>query len=149
MTATAHAIVGGSLAAAFPNDPALGITLAAVSHPFLDMVPHWDFGLGWKKKNKVLLFFQSGADLAFGIIVTFLIFGKFTDNLYLALAIFMSESWDLMLMPYLLFGWKFPPFSTFYKVQHALNRKANFFWGILTQAAAVFGFLLFALRFAR
>lgn len=149
MTATAHAIVGGSLAAAFPHNPALGITLAALSHPILDMIPHWDFGLGWKKKNKVLLFFQSSADLIFGVVVTFLLFGKFTDNLYLALAILISESWDFMLMPYLLFNWKFPPFSTFYKVQHALNRKANFFWGILTQAATVTGFLIFALRFAR
>lgn len=145
MTATAHALVGGAIAASTPNNPALGISLAALSHPFLDMVPHWDFGLGWKKKNKMILFFESSADLIFGIVVTFLIFGKFTDNLYLLFSILISESWDFMLMPYLLLGWNFPPFSTFYKVQHALNRRASIFWGILTQAATVAGFLVFAL----
>ncbi len=148
MTATVHAIVGGAIAASTPNNPALGISLAALSHPILDMVPHWDFGLGWKKKNKVVLFFESSADLIFGVVVTFLLFGKFTDNLYLMLAIFISESWDFMIMPYLLFNWKFPPFSTFYKVQHALNRRADIFWGVLTQAATVIGFSVFALRFA-
>ena len=146
MTATAHAIIGGAIAASTPTNPTLGITLAALSHPFLDMVPHWDFGLGWKKKNKAILFFQAAADLIFGVVVTFLLFGKFTNNLYLFLAILISESWDFMQMPYLLFGWKFPPFSTFYNVQHALNGKANFFWGVLTQAATITGFLFFALR---
>ncbi len=145
MTATAHAIIGGAIAASTPNNPTLGITLSAFSHPFLDMVPHWDFGLGWKKKNKALLFFESSADLIFGIAITFLLFGKFTDNLYLFLAILVSESWDLLLMPYLLFDWKFPPFSTFYHVQHALNTKASLFWGVFTQAATVTGFLVFAL----
>lgn len=148
MTATAHAIIGGAIAASTPTNPTLGITLAALSHPILDMVPHWDFGLGWKKKSKILLFFESAADLIFGIVVTFLLFGKFTDNLYLLLAILISESWDILQMPYLLLGWKFPPFSTFYHVQHALNRRADMFWGILTQAATVGGLVVFALRTA-
>ncbi len=149
MTATAHAIIGGAIAASTPGNPALGISLAAISHPILDMIPHWDFGLGWKKKNKLVLFLQSSADLIFGVVITFLLFGQFTDHLYLALAILISESWDIMMMPYLLFGWKFPPFSTFYNVQHALNREASFFWGIFTQAATVAGFLFVALRIAR
>ena len=54
MTATAHVLIGGAIAASVP-DPALGITLAALSHPILDMIPHWDFGFGWRKKSKVLL----------------------------------------------------------------------------------------------
>lgn len=146
MTATAHAIIGGAIAASTPTNPTLGITLAALSHPILDMVPHWDFGLGWRKKSKALLFFESSADLIFGVVITFLLFGKFTDNLYLLLAILISESWDIMQMPYLLFGWKFPPFYTFYKIQHALNRRADMFWGILTQAATITGMVVFALR---
>lgn len=145
MTATAHAIIGGAIAASTPTNPALGITLSALSHPILDMVPHWDFGLGWKKKSKVLLCSQALGDLVFGVIITFLLFGKTTNHLYLFLSIFISESWDILQMPYLLFDWKFPPFSTFYNVQHALNGKANFFWGILTQAVTV-GVVVFALR---
>lgn len=142
MTATAHALIGGTIAAALPQNPSLGITLIALSHPFLDMIPHWDFGLGWKKKNKTLLFFQAILDLIFGITVTFLLFGNSVDRLYLGLAILISESWDIMMMPYLLFGWKFAPFSTFYKFGHHTNAKANMFWGIITQALTVGGIAL-------
>jgi len=45
MTLTAHALVGAALAASFSN-PAIGIPLAVISHPILDMIPHWDFGRG-------------------------------------------------------------------------------------------------------
>lgn len=145
MTATAHALIGGAIAASTPQNPALGISLTAISHPILDMIPHWDFGLGWKKKNKLLLFFQALADLIFGIFVTFLLFGKSVNALYLMLAIFISLSWDILQAPYWLFGWKFFPFSTFYKFQHEINGKAKLPWGILTQAATVTG-VVFTLR---
>lgn len=144
MTATAHALIGGAIAAAFP-DPRLGITLSAISHPIVDMIPHWDFGRGWKKKNKLLLFVESSADLIFGVIVTFLIFGNTVDRLYLLACIFISESWDLFQMPYLLLNWKFFPFSTFYEFGHQTNGKAKVPWGILTQVASVTGLVL-ALR---
>ena len=145
MTATAHALIGGAIAASTPNNPSLGITLAAASHPILDMIPHRDFGLGWKKKSKILLFLQAGGDLIFGIVVTFLLFGKTTNPLYLLICILISESWDILQAPYWLFGWKFFPFSTFYKVQHEINRKAKLPWGVLTQAVTVTGVVL-ALR---
>lgn len=145
MTATAHALIGGAIAASTPQNPILGISLAAISHPILDMIPHWDFGWGWKKKNKLLLFSQAALDLIFGIIVTFLIFGKTTNPVYLSLAIFISVSWDILQAPYWLFGWKFFPFSTFYNVQHEINMKAKLPWGILTQAATVTG-VVFTLR---
>ena len=144
MTATAHALIGGAIAASVPN-PALGIPLAAVSHPIADMIPHWDFGFGWKKKSKALLFFQSIADLVFGLVITFLIFGKTTNTLYLFMAIFISESWDILQMPYLLFNWKFFPFSAFYHFGHQTNGKAKLPWGVLTQVATVSGLVL-ALR---
>ena len=51
MTATAHALVGGAIAASAIN-PAIGLPLAALSHPILDMIPHWDLGIGWRGKNK-------------------------------------------------------------------------------------------------
>lgn len=145
MTATAHALIGGAIAASIP-DPTIGITLSAISHPIADMIPHWDFGLGWKKKSKLLLFFESAGDLIFGVVITFLIFGNSTNHLYLFMSIFISESWDLLQMPYLLFNWKFPPFSTFYRFGHQTNESAKMPWGILTQAATVTG-LVWVLRF--
>lgn len=145
MTATAHALIGGTIAASIPN-PAIGIPLSAISHPILDMIPHWDFGFGWKRKSKLLLFAQSFGDLALGVILTFLIFGNKVDPIYLLWCIFMSESWDLLQAPYLLLNWKFFPFSTFYEFGHATNGKAKMPLGILTQVASVTGLML-ALRF--
>lgn len=144
MTATAHALIGGAIAASVPN-PALGIPLAAISHPIVDMIPHWDFGVGWKNKSKALLFFQTSADFTVGIILSFLIFGNTTNYLYLLICILISESWDILQMPYLLLNWKFLPFSAFYNFGHHTNGKANFLLGILTQIATVSGLVL-ALR---
>lgn len=146
MTATTHALVGGAIAASIPN-PSIGLTLAALSHPVLDMIPHWDFGLGWKKKSKAMLFLQSSFDLILGVVLTFLIFGRTVDRSYLISAIFLSEVWDILQMPYLLFGWDFFLFKAFYNFGHDTNGRAKLPWGILTQAATV-GALL-ALRTLR
>ncbi len=137
MTATAHALIGGAIASSV-NNPALGLTLAALSHPLADMIPHWDFGQGWKAKNKYHLFVQSILDLGLGIVLAYVFFGQNVDLIYFFAAIFMSEVWDILMMPYLLFGWKFLPFSAFYRVQHAINKKASLPWGILNQIGAIF-----------
>ncbi|GEM_PF-306532 len=145
VTATAHALIGGAIAASTATNPALGITLSAISHPIADLVPHWDFGIGWRKKSKVILLVQSLADLGLGVSLAFLLFGNTTNHLYLFLCILISESWDILQMPYLLFNWKFPPFSTFYRFGHRTNGKAKMPWGIVTQVASVTGLVL-ALR---
>ena len=141
MTATAHALIGGAIAASIQN-PQIGLPLAALSHPLADMIPHWDFGWGWKKKGKLKLFIEAGLDLIFGITVAYLLFGKNTDQLYFISAIFLSEVWDFLQMPYLLFDWKFFPFSTFYHFGHETNGHARLPWGILTQVVAVGGLVL-------
>lgn len=148
MTATAHALVGGAIAASISN-PAIALPLASLSHPLLDMIPHWDLGIGWRGKNKVTLFAESVLDLIVGIALAFLIFGKNVDPIYFLTCIFFSEIWDILMMPYLLFHWKFPPFSTAYNLQHKIQKhtKLTFLpWGVLTQAISVGG-IVFALRF--
>ena len=145
MTATAHALVGGAIAASVSN-PAIGLPLAALSHPILDMIPHWDFGVGWRSKNKVTLFAESVLDLSLGIVLAYFIFGRYIDPIYLLSCIFFSEIWDILMMPYLLFGWNFPPFSTAYRLQHKIQTNIKLPWGILTQAITVYGVVL-ALRF--
>ncbi len=141
MTATAHALIGGAIAASIQN-PAIGLPLAAASHPLIDMIPHWDFGLGWRRKNKLVLFAESGADLLLGLTLTYLLFGSFVDLKYLFAAILMSESWDLLTAPRMIFNWNFPPFSFFYNVQHTLNTRAKLPWGILSQAVTVTAIIL-------
>ena len=147
MTATAHALIAGAIVTAVPN-PAIGIPLVAISHPIADMIPHWDFGVGWRSKNKILLFLESSADLIFGITITYLLFGSNVNNVYLFLAIFISESWDLLQAPYWLFGWKCFPFSAFYHFGKETNGKAGMPWGIVTQVASVASLVL-ALRILR
>lgn len=142
MTATAHALIGGAIAQYIP-DPTLGITLSAISHPIADMVPHWDFGQGWRKKNKAVLFFECTGDLVLGVVLAFLLFGQTTNHLYLLLSVLISESWDFLQVPYWLFNWRFFPFSTFYNFGHQTNVKAKLPWGVLTQVATFAGLILF------
>lgn len=140
MTATAHALMGGAIAASISN-PVIGLPLAALSHPLTDMIPHWDLGIGWRKKTKLNLFWQSTLDLLLGLGLTYLIFGRFTDITYLAAAVFLSEAWDLLMMPYIL-GWKVFPFSAFYSVQSKWNINVKLPWGIFTQGATVLATVL-------
>lgn len=135
MTATAHALIGGIIAASIQN-PAIGLPLATISHPFVDMIPHWDFGWGWRTKTKFTLFFQASADLLCGIILCLWLFPN-VDKTYLLTSILFSESWDILQTPYWLLGWKFPPFSWCYNFQHHIQGKAKLPWGILTQAITV------------
>ena len=147
VTATAHALVGGAIAASISN-PAIGLPLAALSHPILDMIPHWDLGMGWRKKNKITLFVESSLDLILGIALAYLLFGKFVEPIYFLACIFFSEIWDILMMPYLLWGWNYPPFSTAYRWQHKIQSNIKLPWGIVTQAIAVYG-VVWALRFVR
>jgi len=138
MTATAHALVGGVIAATIP-DPRLGVTLALASHPFLDMIPHWDFGRGWKMKTKLRLFTEASFDLLLGVSLAYLLFGVHVPNIwYFFLCILASEIWDMLEIPYWFFNWRFPPFSTLYKFQSRIQGRAkDTSFGILTQVITV------------
>jgi hypothetical protein len=150
MTATAHALVGGALAASV-NNPTAGILISAASHPLLDMIPHWDFGWGWRKKTKRLLFLEGVFDLSLGILLSYLLFGQFVHNFwYFAACIFAAEVWDLLEIPYWFLSWKFPPFSTIYNFQYKVQGKTKtMFGGILTQVATVTGIIILLQRFVK
>jgi hypothetical protein len=135
MTATAHALVGGAIAASVPN-PFLGMSLATASHPILDMIPHWDEGWGWRQKSKQRIFIESALDLSVGIAITFFLFGQFTSPIYLMACIIAANLWDILMVPYL-FGFKTFPFSWVYKIQSHMQGKAKLPWGVLTQVATV------------
>jgi hypothetical protein len=145
MTATAHALVGGAIATATIHNPVLGLTLAAASHPFLDMVPHWDFGWGWRDKSKLHFLSESFFDLLLGLFLSYILFGRFINPVYFLAVIFASLFLDFLIVPYWFLKWKFPPFSTVYKFQHAINSKAKLPWGVLNQVITVVGVIL-ALR---
>lgn len=137
MTATAHALVGGAIAASV-SDPLIGISLSALSHPILDMIPHWDEGWGWRKKNKLRLFAECSIDLSLGVILTYIMFSGAVGLPYLLLCIFASVSWDILEAPYLILNWKFPLFEFFYKAQSKIQGKLALPWGIVTQVVTIF-----------
>lgn len=137
MTATAHILVGGAIAAAIPN-PTIGLTLSAISHPFLDMIPHWDEGWGWRNKSKARLFSEAAIDLSVGILLAYFLFGPYVQSFpYLLGCMFLSIVWDLAEAPYLILNWKFAPFYFFYKMQSKIQGKVKLPWGILTQVVTV------------
>ena len=138
VTATAHALVGGAIASSVHN-PALGISLALLSHPLLDMVPHWDFGKGWRQKSKSFFLAEGVFDLAVGLFASYLIFGQYINLTYFLVVVFASLFFDLMMTPYWFLKWKFPPFSWAYKFGSSTNGDAPLPWGIVTQLVAVIG----------
>ncbi len=136
MTATAHALVGGAIAVSV-RDPVLGITLATLSHPLLDMVPHWDFGVGWRNKNRVTFLAEGVFDLGIGLFLSYILFGKGVNPIYFFGAIFASLFLDFAQLPYWFFKWKFPPFSWAYQIQHIFGGRTTLGWGIINQALVV------------
>lgn len=144
MTATAHAIIGGAIAASI-SDPVIGISLAFISHPLMDIVPHWDLGIGWRQKSKIKLFTQATSDLVLGVIVAYLLFGHNVPLWYFLACVLASESWDLAEIPYWFFRWNFAPWSWVYQFQHHIQGKAGLPWGIVTQVAAC-GLIFLALQ---
>ena len=138
MTATAHALVAAAIATSI-KDPAIGISLSFLSHPLLDMVPHWDAGWGWRSKSKIRLFTEATSDLIIGVVLALFLVLLIRPELplwYLFACILASEVLDLAEIPYWFFKWNFPPFSWIYKFQHEIQGKARLPWGIVTQVAA-------------
>lgn len=136
MTATAHALVGGAIASSI-QDPILGITLSAVSHPLIDLIPHWDAGWGWRRKTKIRLFAEAAFDLSAGVILAYLLFGRGVELWYFAACVFVSVAWDIAEAPYWFFNWKFFPFGAIYRIQSKMQGKARLPWGLLTQVVTV------------
>lgn len=138
MTATAHALVGGIVASTIPN-PELGLSLSFISHPLMDLIPHWDFAADWRTKNKVKLFLEASFDLGFGFLLSYLLFGQHVNFWYFSACIFASEVWDMIEAPYWLLNWKFPPISWVYNIQSRMQGNAELPWGIITQIITVAG----------
>ncbi|KKR78238.1 MAG: hypothetical protein UU23_C0001G0002 [Candidatus Curtissbacteria bacterium GW2011_GWA1_40_9] len=73
MTATAHALIGASLAIRITN-PYIGLPLAIISHFIADLIPHWDAGTNHRKKSLLRLKVEATLDVLLGFALVFLIF---------------------------------------------------------------------------
>lgn len=86
MTLTTHAVTGAAIATLFPAYPAVGLTLALLSHYAIDAIPHYDYPLYSGSVNPTIgsaikidrAFVRDiltvGADGCLGLLLAFLLF---------------------------------------------------------------------------
>jgi hypothetical protein len=151
MTLGVHAIVGAGVAALIPTHPVLGICAAFASHFAADAVPHRDYTIRSPSLhpdygtavqfNKALLIDLSivGTDVAFGIVVSVLLFSTQQTPWYIVLAAFAGMLPDLIHVIEPRFK-KFKPLVAFQKFHRWIQTEPKFlvprpFLGALLQAA--------------
>ena len=141
MTATAHALIGASIASRIVN-PAVGIPLAIISHFAADLVPHWDAGTNHKQKSAMRLKLEATVDVLVGFTLVFLIFRSSVEPVYLFTMVIAAQLPDWLEAPSWMFGFKVPPFSWLDYLGHKLQSRMQLPWGLVTQVVIV-GMLVF------
>lgn len=136
MTATAHALIGASIAVRVTN-PIIGIPLAIASHFAADLIPHWDAGTNHRQKSAFRLKFEATLDVLLGFALSFLIFRNIVDPTYLFVMIISAQLPDWLEAPSWMFGFKVPPFSWLDYLGHKLQSRMQLPWGLVTQVVLV------------
>lgn len=136
MTATAHALIGASLAVRITN-PLLGIPLAIISHFIADLIPHWDEGTNHRTKSMMRVRTEATFDVLLSFALSFLIFRNLVDPVYLFVMIIAAQLPDWLEAPSFFFGIKIPPFSWMDWLGHKLQSRLQLPWGLVTQAVIV------------
>ncbi len=144
MTATAHALIGASIAARITN-PIIGIPTAIISHFLADLVPHWDAGTNHKEKSATRLKIEAAADVIVGFALVFLIFRRAVDPAYLFTMVIAAQLPDWLEAPSWMFGVHIPPFSWLDWLGHKLQTRMQLPWGLVTQVIVVGIFVYFAI----
>jgi hypothetical protein len=148
MTATAHALIGASLAVKLTN-PAFGIPAAIISHFIADLVPHWDAGTNHKNKSLTRLKIEAAGDVLLGFALVFLIFRNLVDPTYLFAMVIAAQLPDWLEAPSWMFGFKVPPFSWLDWLGHNLQSRMQLPWGLVTQVIIVGLLLLITVDFTK
>ena len=145
MTATAHALIGASIAAKVVN-PVIGIPLAILSHFAADLVPHWDAGTNHKNKSATRLKLEATLDVLLGFALVFLIFRNLVDPTYLFVMVISAQLPDWLEAPSWMFGFKVPPFSWLDWLGHKLQARMQLPWGLVTQVVIVGALVIYAIQ---
>jgi len=146
MTATAHALVGASIALKISN-PAIALPLVFISHFVFDKLPHWDPMTNHDTKSKRAIFWQTITDVVLGYAIIMILFvvkinppltlplnpdsigvnlstslplflSTFQPLFYLYLAAFIAQLPDWLEVPYFLNLPNFLRADWNYKLQH-------------------------------
>jgi len=136
MTATAHALIGASIAAKIGN-PWLAIPIAIISHIALDLVPHWDAGTNKRQKTLEKLRLEAIVDVLLGFALSYLIFWSRVDPIYMFIIIIASQLPDWLQVPTSMFNIKVPPFTWVYQLGHKTQTRMQLPWGLVTQIVIV------------
>lgn len=154
MTATAHALVSAAIAKTIPN-PYLAIPLAIISHFIMDAVPHWDFGVNWRKRSKQMTGILAIAETVFGITLAYFLFRGKVETPLLLTTIAAGELPDWLEAPWYIFfasnnknepskkaGFWERLFYRIYRRENMMHAKADLPFGIISQIVTVAFFLL-------
>jgi hypothetical protein len=157
MTATAHALVAGAIAAHFTN-PAAAATIAIATHFVMDSIPHWDFGTEWRSRPKQQTGTFAIAETLFGISLALWLFHSSVAFPLLLTTIVASLLPDWLEAPWYIFfartdihgpskkaGMLEKISYAFYKLPNVFHTRATRTFGLLTQVVTV-GFFLIILK---
>ncbi len=136
MTATAHALIGASLALKISN-PLIGFPLAIISHIIADLVPHWDAATNHRKKSALRLKIEAAADVILGFILVFIFFRNLVNPMYLYAMVIAAQLPDWLETPAFMFNFKVPPFSWADWLGHNMQSRMQLPWGLVTQVVIV------------
>jgi hypothetical protein len=156
MTATAHALVSGAIAASVQN-PQISLPLAFTAHFIMDAVPHWDFGTNWRSRAKSLTGAIAIFDTVLGFTVAYFVFGGKVDFWLLMASVAAGTLPDWLEAPYYIFFAKNQSKSNsiskeagfwekltyrIYKIENMFHNKTGYPLGVITQIGTVVFFLL-------
>lgn len=157
MTATAHALVAGAIAAHFGN-ASYALPIALATHFVMDSIPHWDFGTNWRNRPKTQTGLYAIAETLFGMGLAIVLFHTSATLPLLLATIIVSLLPDWLEAPWYIFYAKtdkhgpstkasvLEKFSyAFYKIPNAFHSKAVLPFGMITQILTV-GFFLLILK---
>lgn len=131
MTATAHAVVGGAIAAGTPLP--ISLPLALTSHFLMDLVPHWDFGTHFKNRPRYISTILAALDVLFGFALVYFVFGSYVSPVNLWLTVLVSQLPDWIGAPNLFFNLKLKPAEAVLNFQRRFHGRLDLPWGIVTQ----------------
>ncbi len=136
MLAATHALAGAIFATQL-NHPGVSLAAAFISHPLLDLFPHWDFNSRWTKRSKTRTFFLSAIDSGSGMLLGVLLFGT-KENLFFLLLTMLTAQWaDFLEAPYHFGAQDVPFFKCIKHLQHLWHTKAPWPWGFYPQLAII------------
>lgn len=145
MTATAHALIGASIAVKVAN-PLIGIPLAIASHFVADLIPHWDAGTNHRKKSLLKLQVEATLDVLLGFALVIILFNEqmIANPIYMITMVIAAQLPDWIEAPAWALKLKVPPFSTMKAISHRLQTRMQLPWGLVTQIVIVGILVLFA-----